>query len=217
LWHRIFSMAILCLLQKCMVAVEFIVSKWRLFHSRYSCYQVSQFRSCKYFEVDLDSEDFMSLCSKAHRRSACVALVLAVVVVSSPSLLSAQDETPPKADLFIGYQWLNPGGTVPVGSNPPFQPPPPPVATKLPSMPIGYGVTGTYNFDKWWGLSIDVGGNFQDLASESTISGGPRLMGRGDNSNMFVHTMLGLNRLSPKDVHSGNGIRLVLGGGIDLT
>ena len=79
-------------------------------------------------EVDLDSEDSMSLCSKTNRRSACVALVLAVVVVSSPSLLSAQDETPPKADLFIGYQWLNPGGTVPVGSNPPFQPPPPPVA-----------------------------------------------------------------------------------------
>src|SRR5256885_11678498 len=109
-----FSEAILCLLQKCMVAVEFIVSKWRLFHSCYACYQVSQFRSCKDLEVDLDWEDSMSLCSKAHRRSAWIALVLAIVVVLSPSLLSAQDETPPKADLFIGYQWLNPGGTVPV-------------------------------------------------------------------------------------------------------
>ena len=158
----------------------------------------------------------MSLCSRTHRRSACVALALALVVLLSPSLLSAQDETPPKADLFIGYQWLNPGGTVPVGSNPPFQQPPPPVATKLPSMPIGYGVTGTYNFDKWWGLSIDVGGNFQDLATESTISVGPRLMWRGENINMFVHTMLGLNRLSPKDVNSSNGIGAILGGGIDL-
>jgi hypothetical protein len=113
-----------------------------------------------------------------------VALVLAVVVVLSPSLLSAQDETPPKADLFIGYQWLNPGGTVPVGSNPPFQPPPPPVATKLPSMPIGYGVTGTYNFDKWWGLSSVQPGP----GLESTISVGPRLMG-GDNINMFTHLL----------------------------
>jgi len=142
-------------------------------------------------------------------------LILAVVVALLPSLLSAQ-EAPPKVDLFIGYQWLNPGGTVPVGSNPPFQPPPPPIATKLPSMPIGYGVTGTYNFDKWWGLSVDVGGNFQDLASESTISVGPRLMWRGENINMFAHTMLGLNRLSPKDVSSSNGIGAVLGGGIDL-
>jgi len=142
-------------------------------------------------------------------------LILAVVVLLLPSLLSAQ-EAPPKVDLFIGYQWLNPGGTVPVGSNPPFQPPPPPIATKLPSMPIGYGVTGTYNFDKWWGLSVDVGGNFQDKATESTISVGPRLMWRGENINMFVHTMLGLNRLSPKDVPSSNGVGAILGGGIDL-
>jgi len=83
-------------------------------------------------------------------------------------------------------------------------------------MAKGYGVTGTYNFDKWWGLSVDVGGNFQDLASESTISVGPRLMFRGENINMFVHTMLGLNRLSPKDVNSSNGIGAILGGGMDL-
>jgi hypothetical protein len=157
----------------------------------------------------------MSLCSQTRRRNTIGALILAVVVLLLPSLLSAQ-EAPPKVDLFIGYQWLNPGGTVPVGSNPPFQPPPPPVATKLPSMPIGYGVTGTYNFDKWWGLSVDVGGNFQDQATESTISVGPRLMWRGENINMFVHTMLGLNRLSPKDVPSSNGIGAILGGGIDL-
>lgn len=158
----------------------------------------------------------MLLGSQGCRRSACVALLMAIVVVLLPSLLSAQDDTVPKVDLFLGYQWLNPGGTVLVGSNPPFQPPPSPVAVKLPSMPIGYGVTGTYNFDKWWGLSIDVGGNFQDLATESTISVGPRLMWRSDNVNMFVHTMLGLNRLSPKDVPSSNGIGAVLGGGIDL-
>ena len=72
----------------------------------------------------------MSLCSQARRRSACIALMLAVVVVLIPCLLSAQ-EAPPKVDLFVGYQWLNPGGTVPVGSNPPFQPPPPPTASKL--------------------------------------------------------------------------------------
>ena len=150
----------------------------------------------------------MSLCSKAHRRSASIALVLAVVVVLLPSLLSAQDETPPKADIFIGYQWLSPGGTVPLGT--------PLVGTKLPSMPNGFGVTGTYNFDKWWGLSLDAGANFHDLASETTFSVGPRLMWRGENINMFVHTMLSLNHIAPEGVHSDNGIGAVLGGGIDL-
>jgi len=158
----------------------------------------------------------MSLCSKTRRTRLSVACILALAVVLLPSLLSAQDENPPKADLFVGYQWLNPGGTVPVGSNPPFQAPPPPVATKLPSMPIGFGTTATYNFDKWWGLSFDVGGNFQDKGSESTVSVGPRLMWRGEGVNMFVHTMLGMNRLSPKDVTSSNGIGAILGGGMDL-
>jgi hypothetical protein len=151
----------------------------------------------------------MSLCLQTRHRSTAVALVLAVVLIMLPALLNAQDQTPPKVDLFVGYQWLNPGGTVPLGS-------PSPAPTKLSSMPIGYGATGTYNFDKWWGLSVDVGGNFHDKTSEGTISVGPRLMFRGENVNVFVHTLIGLNRLSPKDVPSSNGLGAILGGGIDL-
>jgi len=137
-----------------------------------------------------------------------IACILAVVVVLLPSLVSAQDENPPKADLFVGYQWLNPGGTVPAGT--------PPVGTKLPSLPAGMGATVTYNVDKWWGLSADVGTDFRNVASEHTFSVGPRLMWRGEGINMFAHTMLGLNRLSPQDVSSSNGLGAILGGGIDL-
>lgn len=158
----------------------------------------------------------MSPFSAPRRIGASAAFILAVILVLLPGALIAQDETPPKVDLFLGYQWLNPGGTVPVGSTLPFQPPQPPILTKLNSITTGYGVTGTYNFDKWWGLSIDVGGNFGDQATESTISIGPRLMWRGDGMNLFAHTMLGLNRLSPKDVNSSNGIGAILGGGIDI-
>ncbi len=143
-------------------------------------------------------------------------LNLALVLMCS-SALQAQDETPPKADVFVGYQWLNPGGTVPVGGFPHFQvTPPSPVRTKLPSMPIGYGVTGTYNFTPHWGLSVDVGGNFHDLAAESTISVGPRFMWRSEGVNFFAHTLAGLNRISPKGVNASNGFGAVLGGGIDL-
>jgi hypothetical protein len=119
----------------------------------------------------------MSLRSQAYRRSALVALMLAFVVVLFPSFMSAQDQAPPKVDLFLGYQWLSPGGTVPVGSNSPFQTPPPPVATKLPGMPIGYGITATYNFDKWWGLwkgtSVKTGRILGLREHESSI--GPKL------------------------------------------
>ncbi|HMH05547.1 MAG TPA: hypothetical protein VK579_02585, partial [Terriglobales bacterium] len=59
----------------------------------------------------------------------------------------AQEETP-KVDLFVGYQWLHPGGTVPS----PFQPPTAPVAQKLGDIPQGAGASLTYNFTPHWGL-----------------------------------------------------------------
>jgi hypothetical protein len=158
----------------------------------------------------------MSLCHLDRWKGAIGALILAVCVIALPAQLLAQDEDVPKVDVFAGYQWLNPGGTVPVIFTQPFQNPGSPIATKLPSQPVGYGVTGTYNFSRMFGLSIDVGGNFQDLANESTISAGPRLMWRGEGVDMFIHAMVGLNRLSPKGVNSNNGIGGILGGGIDL-
>src|ERR1700693_175884 len=167
----------------------------------------------------------MSRCQETYRRCATGALVLALVLLALPSMLNAQtapkaptvesSDDFPKVDLFLGYQWLNPGGTVPVGSNPTL-PPSPPVATKLPSMSKGFAVTATYNCDKWWGLSVDGSVNFQDMANEGSISVGPRVMWRSEGVNFFAHAMLGLNHLSPKDVPSSNGIGGVLGGGMDL-
>jgi hypothetical protein len=151
----------------------------------------------------------MSLCSQSCRRSACVALALAVVVVLFPSFLSAQDETPPKVELFVGYQWLNPGGNVP-------QSPTNPVAFKLPSAPQGVGASLAYNFTKYWALEGDYGGNWTNPITEQTTSIGPKLTWRGENMNVFVHTLLGLNRLSVKGLDSSNGVGAILGGGMDI-
>jgi hypothetical protein len=154
--------------------------------------------------------------SRSNRVMLMVSWLIVLLLCFLPDAM-AQDENPPKFDLFAGYQWLNPGGTVPTASFPPFQSTPgPAVGTRLPSMPKGWGATGTYNFSRMLGLSVDVGGNYQDLANESTIMVGPRFMYRGEGVNYFVHTMLGLNRLSPKGVPSSNGLGAVLGGGMDL-
>ena len=151
----------------------------------------------------------MSRRHETYRRCAALALVLAVVLLALPFVLNAQDETPPKMDLFVGYQWLNPGGTVPEGS--------PVVGVKLPSLPAGAAGTLTYNFDKWWGLSADVGTSYnRHQTSEHMLSVGPRLMWRGDGVNFFAHTMFGLNVLSPNDAPTSKGIGAVLGGGMDL-
>jgi len=151
----------------------------------------------------------MSLCLRTRRRSVNVAVVLAVLLLCFPVvLLNAQDETPPKVDWFLGYQWINPGGTVPAHT--------PPVGTKLPSQGAGFGTTITYNFNKWLGLSGDMGTAFRNVASESEFSVGPRLMWRGENLNMFVHTLVGVNVLSPMGAGTSKGVGAVLGGGIDV-
>ncbi|MGB0043737.1 MAG: hypothetical protein WBP91_11225, partial [Terriglobales bacterium] len=66
----------------------------------------------------------MSICHKTYRTCASVALILALVLIALPLMLNAQTAAPnaptpqsessyPKYELFVGYQWLNPGGDIP--------------------------------------------------------------------------------------------------------
>ncbi len=137
-------------------------------------------------------------------------LILFLLLLSTAAL--AQQENLPKVELFTGYQWLSPGGSVPA----PGQSPTAPISNKLPGMPQGWGASLTYNFDEHWGLEGDFGGNYQKIANETTAAIGPRFTWRWEGINVFGHTLLGLNRLTPKGLDSSNGIGAVLGGGIDL-
>ena len=151
----------------------------------------------------------MSLCH-TYRRSASFALILAVVLVAFPMVMNAQsDEAPPKAELFVGYQWLNPGGNIPDGNVPPF-------AFKLPSIPQGAGASLSYNFTKLWSLEGDWGINGNRYATINTGMIGPKLTFRGDGVNFFVHTLFGFERMSTRTAGSSNGIATALGGGMDL-
>jgi len=142
------------------------------------------------------------------RFPACLLLTLAAFCIGA----LAQQETPPKFDLFAGYQWLNPGGNIPDGTDVngnvlPF---------KLPSMPAGFGLAGAYNFHPNFALEGDFGGNYKNGNDFQTYSIGPRAMYRGDGINMFVHTLIGLNHLNTASFGGHNGIGAILGGGIDL-
>src|SRR5256885_6937103 len=81
-------------------------------------------------------------------------VILAVSMISSPAF--AQSDPNPKWDLFVGYQWLHPGGTIPgpfgVSSNP--------TPYKIPDMAKGLGGSLAYNFDPHWGLEFDLGHNW---------------------------------------------------------
>jgi hypothetical protein len=155
----------------------------------------------------------MSLCRKeGSGRVMCTGLSVMLAVFLLSANVLAQQEATPKVDVFVGYQWLHPGGTVPA----PFQSPINPVPFKLPDLSDGAGGSLTYNFDQHWGLEGDYGINWNDVVMESTASIGPRFIWRNEGVNFFAHTMLGLNRLTVNHLDSDNGIGAVLGGGIDL-
>jgi hypothetical protein len=136
--------------------------------------------------------------------------VLAVLLISANVV--AQDETTPKVEIFVGYQWLHPGATVPA----PFSNPNAPLPLKVGDIPQGAGASFNYNFTPHWGLEADYGGNSNKNGSENTVSIGPRFAWRNEGVTFFAHTLLGYNRLTVPLVNTSNGIGAILGGGMDL-
>jgi len=154
----------------------------------------------------------MSLCSELRKGHLVLGLlvVLAITLFSSSAL--AQSDSNPKWDLFVGYQWLHPGGTVPA----PFGDFNNPTGFTVPDMAPGFGSALTYNFDPHWGAEFDFGHNWGSGNYETTGSVGPRFIWRTDGANYFLHTLISLNRVSIGGLNAGNGVGAILGGGMDL-
>jgi len=143
-------------------------------------------------------------------RVLCAGFLLMLTVVLLSAVTLAQDVETPKYEIFAGYQWLHPGGTVPT----PFGNYNAPTGMKLPDMPAGFGTAFTYNFQKYFGLEGDFGHNWDNY--ETTLSTGPKLTVRTGEANYFLHTLLSYNRLGVNGLPNANGIGAILGGGMDL-
>ena len=155
----------------------------------------------------------MSLRYKLRKGRVAVGLLiaLAVTVISSPAL--AQSDSNPKYDVFVGYQYLHPGGSVPAPGGDPNNPTP----FTVPDMTGGVGAAFTYNFDPHWGAEFDFGHNRKNgIAYQTTASIGPRFIWRTDGANFFLHALLSLNGLNVVGLNTSNGIGAILGGGMDL-
>lgn len=150
----------------------------------------------------------MSLLRRAGFRTLSAALLFSTLV---PHLTQAQDQTAPKADLFVGYQWLSPRGKVPVvGTANPVQ------GQTMRDLSEGFGLAFGYNFHPNFALEGDYGGDWKSGFNINTYSFGPRFTLRTENMNYFVHTLVGLNQLNTPDAGNHNGIGAILGGGMDL-
>ena len=111
-------------------------------------------------------------------------------------------ENYPKFDLFGGYSWLRPGK---LG------------ATQLDDIAKGFGVAGTFNFNRYAGLTFDGAGHWGDQANLGTLMVGPRIMFR-NSSRMepFLEGMVGLHRLAVPGLGTTNGFGARAGGGLDV-
>jgi outer membrane protein OmpA-like peptidoglycan-associated protein len=154
----------------------------------------------------------MSLCSKLRKGRVAVGLLiaLAVTLISSPAL--AQSDSNPKYDVFVGYQYLHPGGSVPAPNGDPDSP----TSVTVPDSAKGAGAAFTYNFDPHWGAEFDFGHNRQNGFYETTVSIGPRFIWRTEDANYFLHALVSLNGLNVVGLDTSNGIGAILGGGMDL-
>ncbi|MFL6300190.1 MAG: OmpA family protein [Terriglobales bacterium] len=130
--------------------------------------------------------------------------VLAVVLLGFSSLAVAQssDLGPSKLDIFAGYSYMEPGGQI--------------GGVNLKSMPMGWGVAPTWNFNRTFGLTFDAGGHYGDNADAATIMVGPKLTLHMDRVAPFAEFLVGLHRLSPSGLSDNNAFGLVAGGGFDV-
>ena len=126
----------------------------------------------------------------------------------------AQDEATPKVELFVGYQWLHPGITVPA----PFQPAECSDRSKRWAIFRKVRVPAlTYNFTRIWGLEADYGGNKNKNGTVNTVSIGPRFAWRNEGITFFAPHLAGLQPVDGAAmVDTSNGIGAILGGGMDL-
>jgi len=157
----------------------------------------------------------MFCCTTRCTRHVVASLFVLFALALTASSAIAQSDSNPKMDLFAGYQYLHPGGTVPApGSTPSMATP-----YTFPDLAKGIGGALTYNFDSHWGLEGDFGynRNTDQIVSEWTASGGPRFIVRTETAAFFIHALGGFNRVTyDAGTITHNGIGGIFGGGMDL-
>src|ERR1700676_5232741 len=150
----------------------------------------------------------MSLQLKS-RPGRVLALMPAMVALlcSMATLAVAQEPPPPKVELFGGYSYIYPGGTV-YGLLPGALTP---VSSELESNPRGAGASLTYDFNRWFGLTLDTSIDWGsgeagvpkriDDAAFSNLSFGPKVTFRHRRVSPFIEVLVGDHRLMPDAFH----------------
>mgnify|MGYP001277198610 CR=1 FL=1 len=148
------------------------------------------------------------------------ALFTALCMFAAPA--RAQDQPTPKWELYGGYSFLYPNGSLhamlPGGVLP--------VSSQLESNPKGLGGSLTYDFRSWFGLTLDGSTHWDsgetglaariDDTGFSNLSFGPKFTYRGTHVAPFLEALAGDHQLAPDPVHDINKFGFMVGGGLDF-
>ena len=151
------------------------------------------------------------------RRIAPVLLLMAAALFA-PLSLSAQKKTPSDFEIFGGYSWYHPGGSVPL---PPVGLPTiaPAAAVSDPDIGIGdyqkgWGGALTINLNNWLGITGEGSGHYED-GDAYTIAGGPRFKMHHGRLEPFAEILAGMSRFVPNALPDENHFALITGLGLD--
>ena len=164
----------------------------------------------------------MSSQSKSHP-GRVLAMLLATIAAlfMFAALAAAQDQTP-KWELFGGYSFFHPGADV-HGQLPGalF-----PISSRMEANPRGVGLSATYDFNRWLGLTLDTSTHWGsgestlfnriDDAAFSNLSIGPKVTFRHTHVSPFLEGLVGIHRLMPDAFHDIDKFGFMLGGGLDV-
>jgi outer membrane protein OmpA-like peptidoglycan-associated protein len=122
------------------------------------------------------------------------------MLLCATSLSVAQSKDYSKFDLFGGYSWYHPGGSV--------------NGAELDDYNGGWGMQLTYNLNHWAGLTLDASGHYHDGSAHS-ITGGPQFRLRRGHFSPFAEVLVGGMRFAPDAAPDEADFALITGGGID--
>lgn len=148
-----------------------------------------------------------------------ITVVALVAIVTVCALAASAQETAPRAEVFLGYSWVNVGGPAAAGpsvAGVPFTQASP--TQNLKDIPAGFGGAFSYNFNKWFSIAADYSGHYGGSTHGrlQTVTAGPQLHLRSEHFSPFVEGLFGMARLTPPNVDAHTGFGGIVGGGIDL-
>jgi outer membrane protein OmpA-like peptidoglycan-associated protein len=165
----------------------------------------------------------MSFQSKNHPLRAWTILpALIAMFCTLATFAAAQDRPAPKWELYGGYSFFYPNtdvhGQLPGALLP--------LSSRLESNPRGAGASVTYDFNRWFGLTLDASDNWGsgekglanriDDAAFANISFGPKITYRTRHFSPFFEVLVGDHRLTPEAFHDVDKLGVMIGGGLDV-